>query len=512
MDEIVGASEEEIVVSLSEKLDLPIIILSKYNISPEVTAMVSEDICRYYHLIPMSKIGARLTVAMSNPMNVFAIDHIRRLAGMEVQRVIASTSEIGKAIKYYYGSVKDTQELTEEDLSKVTPPSSPSTNIAVEIEKEGIDIGAVVSDEQEVTKVSVKMVNLIIMEALTRRASDIHIEPYEEEMKVRYRIDGELVEAIAIPKRFQEPILARLKIMAALDVTQKRLPQDGRFTVRAKDKEVDLRVSSLPIEFGEKIVMRILDKTALALGLDRLGLSKFSQERLSQAVNKHHGMLLITGPTGSGKSTTLYSILSKLNSVERNILTIEDPVEYKLKGIIQVPVRQEIGLTFASGLRSILRQSPDIIMVGEIRDSETADIAIKSALTGHLVLSTLHTNDAASSITRLIDMGIEPFLIASSLETVIAQRLCRRMCTECKDTQKGCARCNHTGYYGRFAILEILILDNKIRNMILKRASCDEIKSYAVSSGMRTLREDALERAEKRETTQEEIARVTSET
>lgn len=506
MDEIVGASEEEIVVSLSEKLDLPIVSLSKYKIDPEVLALVCEDVCYYYHFIPISKIGTRLTVAMSNPMNVFAIDHIRRLTGMDVQRVIASTLEIGKTIKHYYGSLTVDKGVRDEGLSGSAPLSGPS---AITVEKEELEVASVAGEDQEPIKLSVKMVNLILTEALTKRASDIHIEPYEEEMKVRYRIDGELQEAISIPKRFQEPVLARLKIMSALDVTQKRLPQDGRFTLRFKDKEVDLRVSSLPIEFGEKIVMRLLDKTTIAMGLDKLGFSAFSLNRLSQAIKKPHGMLLVTGPTGSGKSTTLYSILSQLNSVDKNILTIEDPVEYKLKGIIQVPVRQEIGLTFASGLRSILRQSPDIIMVGEIRDSETADIAIKSALTGHLVLSTLHTNDSASSITRLIDMGIEPFLLASSLETVIAQRLCRSICSECK--LKGCSRCNNTGYYGRFAILEILLLDSKIRNMILKQASCDELKAYAVSTGMKTLREDGLEKVEKGETTLEEVSRVTSE-
>jgi type IV pilus assembly protein PilB len=353
-------------------------------------------------------------------------------------------------------------------------------------------------------------VNLIILEALKKRASDIHVEPEEKDMRVRYRVDGSLQNILSIPKKSQNAVLARLKIMAGMDITEARVPQDGRFKVKAHRKEVDFRVSALPTSFGTKIVMRVLDRSNLSIGLDRLGFSEYALEKFKDAIARPFGMILITGPTGSGKSTTLYSMISQINSPDKNIISIEDPVEYQLEGITQIQTNSDIGLTFASGLRSLLRQSPDVIMIGEIRDSETADIAIKASLTGQLVLSTLHTNDSVSAINRLIDMGVEPFLIASSVILVAAQRLCRVICKTCKGKSEDCKTCSSTGYYGRQAIIEVLSIDDKIREMTIDRASEDKIKNYAISQGMKTLREDAMEKYKRGITSKEEIMCVTS--
>ena len=385
----------------------------------------------------------------------------------------------------------------------------------------------------------VKMVDLILAEALKKRASDVHIEPTEKELRIRYRIDGSLQEAFSLPKRNQNAVLTRLKIMSRLDITESRLPQDGRFKVKLDNKEIDFRVSVLPLNYGGKFVLRALDKSNLGVGLEKLGFLKETLEIFNEGLKRPYGMMLITGPTGSGKSTTLYSILNRLNTPEKNIITIEDPVEYQVEGITQIQARPEIGLTFATGLRGLLRQSPDVIMVGEIRDFETADIAIKASLTGELVLSTLHTNDAAGAITRLIDMGVEPFLIASSVILAAAQRLCRRICPYCKTKVdipasvfervgvskkeleeskvdkffkgKGCNRCNDTGYYERMGTLEILLIDDKIRDMIIKCVPSDQIKEYAVKHGMSTLRNNALKKFFNGDTTLEEVIRITTE-
>lgn len=355
----------------------------------------------------------------------------------------------------------------------------------------------------------VKIVNLILIESLKRRASDIHVEPEEDSLRVRYRVDGSLHEVLTIPKKNQNAVLARLKIMSGMDITESRIPQDGRFKIRARNKEVDYRVSVLPTSFGAKVVLRALDKSNLSMGLDKLGFSEYTLQRFKEAIAMPFGMILVTGPTGSGKSTTLYSVINQLNTADKNIITIEDPVEYQVEGITQVQANSDIGLTFASGLRSLLRQSPDVIMIGEIRDSETADIAIKASLTGQLVLSTLHTNDAPTAISRLMDMGVEPFLIASSIILVAAQRLCRVVCKACNG--KGCEKCSSTGYYGRRAILEVLRVDDKVRELIIDRASVDKVRNYAISKGMKTLRQDAMEKYEKGVTTKEEVLRVTSE-
>jgi type II secretory ATPase GspE/PulE/Tfp pilus assembly ATPase PilB-like protein len=381
----------------------------------------------------------------------------------------------------------------------------------------------------------IRMVNLVIKEALKQRASDIHIEPMEDVVRVRYRIDGVLQDVMNIPKANQNPVIIRIKIMSRLDITATRVPQDGRFKMKFKDTEVDFRVSLLPTTFGQKIVLRVLDKKNLSIGLDGLGFSKKSEEILQRGMLKPFGMLLVTGPTGSGKSTTLYSILNALNTVERHIITAEDPVEYLVDGLAQIEVRSNIGFTFASALRAILRQSPDIVMVGEIRDSETADIAIKSALTGQLVLSTLHTNDAAGALTRLVDMGVEPFLVASSLVMIVAQRLCRKICTHCKEEitipkevldklntpipkgtkffhGRGCEACRQTGYRGRLGVTEILDVDDMVRDMLLRGESSDAIKEYArKEQGMLTLWDDIGQKFILGETTLEEVYRVTSE-
>jgi type IV pilus assembly protein PilB len=399
------------------------------------------------------------------------------------------------------------------------------------LKSDEIELSAAVQDSEK--PVIVQLVDLILSESLRKRASDIHIEPEADGMRVRYRIDGSLHDLIKLPKKNQNAVIARLKIISNLNITENRVPLDGRFKVKFEGKEIDFRVSSLPTTFGQKFVLRLLDKGNLSIGLDKLGFSSEPLRIFKEAVTKPFGMILVTGPTGSGKSTTLYSVLNQLNTPEKNIITIEDPVEYQLDGITQIQVKPDIGLTFAEGLRSVLRQSPDVIMVGEIRDSETADIAVKASLTGQLFLSTLHTNDALTAVTRLIDMGIEPFLVASSLIMLCAQRLCRRVCPKCKKpveipqdylkeigfTEKavfykaeGCKYCNNTGFYGRIAILEAVLIDDRLRELIIKKRSLDEIKEYAVKNlGMRSLRDDAFIKVKEGMTTLDEAIRITTE-
>lgn len=519
-------TQQDLLAVLSRGLAIPAIRLSRYKLDPALTELVPERIAKQYRLIPVSRLGKTLSVAMADPLNVLALDDLAMLTSMEISPVIASEKEVDQAIRNLYQSAADQLGAFLE--------SAPA--------EEGEPAGAEAEEVMELTAFGmegkrapiVKVVDLMIAEAVRARASDIHVEPYEEEVRVRYRVDGSLQEAFRVAKKFQNAFLTRLKIMAQMDITENRVPQDGRFKARLENKEIDFRVSALPISFGNKVVMRLLDKSNLSLGLDQLGLLPDSLAAFKKATSRPYGMILVTGPTGSGKSTTLYSVLAEMNQPVRNILTIEDPVEYQLDGVTQVQVNPEIGLTFANALRSFLRQAPDVILVGEIRDGETADIAIKASLTGQIVLSTLHTNDASSAITRLTDMGVDPFLLSSSLIFVAAQRLCRQICPRCRVSDeagaeklkalgaklpagktltrgKGCTYCRKTGFRGRFAILEAMLVDDRVREMMIARRSPDEIKAYCIGHGMRSLRQEGLEHCLAGRTTPEEIVRVTSE-
>lgn len=522
--------EKDLALLLSSSLNLPFFNLSRFKIDPEVVKIIPEKLAKQYRLIPVSRISKNLTVAMSDPLNVFAIDDIKALTSYNIDPIISTDKEIMEAIHNYY-SVESTQLAQILKEVKEADETEP-LEVATTIEQEMLNV----EEAAEKSKIPpiVKVVNLMLTEALGKRASDIHVEPQEDGLRVRYRIDGALHDAYILPKKDQNAILTRLKIMSGVDITEWRIPQDGRFRIKSHDKEVDFRVSVLPTNHGSKIVMRALDKASLSIGLDKLGFLPEPLDGFKEAISKPYGMILVTGPTGSGKSTTLYSIINKLNTPEKNIVTIEDPVEYQIEGITQVQVNPEIKLTFANGLRSVLRQNPDIILIGEIRDFETADIAIKASLTGQLLLSTLHTNDACSAITRLVDMGVEPFLVASSLIAVAAQRLCRRICPSCKEPcevtpavlerleievgketvfyhGRGCNKCGNTGYYGRMGTLEILLIDEEINDMIIRRKSIDEIKEYAVSKGMKFLRDNAFQKCISGMTTIEEVLRITTE-
>jgi type IV pilus assembly protein PilB len=519
-------NEKELMLLLVKELHIPTINLSKYKIDPTLKEIIPEKVARQYRIIPISKLGHIVTVAVSDPFNIFAVDDLKNITGKEIDVVISTDSDIIQAINIYYGS-RGSSSVT--DISKdisVGDFEVLSGEDSAEISDEAVN-------ESEQAPI-IKMVNLIIKEALRQGASDIHIEPTPDNVRVRYRIDGVLRDVFNVPKENQNAMIVRIKIMSRLDITSNRVPQDGRFKLKTSTQMVDFRVSLLPIIFGQKVVMRVLDKKSLSIGLTGLGFSAKAVEQLQNAVTKPFGMILVTGPTGSGKSTTLYSIINQLNTIDKNIITVEDPVEYLIEGLTQIQARPEIGLTFAEGLRAILRQSPDIVMVGEIRDSETADIAIKASLTGQLVFSTLHTNDAAGALTRLVDMGVESFLVASSLVMVTAQRLCRRICINCKEKVKipdevfeglgfspkqttvfyhgkGCEACRQTGYRGRMGVTEILDLDDPVREMLIKGASSDGIKKYAIKhQGMITLRDDMLAKFSAGETTLEEVLRVTT--
>ena len=523
-------SDKELTSILSAELKIPFLNLAKYKIDPEIVKMIPEKLARKHQIVPVSRIGNTLTLAMVDPFNIIAVDDIGILTKSKIDCVLATEKDILEALDKAY--VSDAQTMNDlasqmggEDLEIVKGQEDPDSATA---SGKGDDAPII------------KIVDLILREALKKRASDIHIEPFENNVRVRYRIDGALYETLQIPKKNQNAVLTRLKIMSKLDITEHRVPQDGRFKIKLPEKEVDFRVSLLPVQFGNKVVMRILDKSTISFGLDSLGFLPETLNAFKEGVAKPFGMMLITGPTGSGKSTTLYSILSQLNTPERNIITIEDPIEYQVKGITQIHARPEVGLDFANGLRAILRQSPDVVMVGEIRDAETADVAIKASLTGQLVLSTLHTNDASSAMTRLMDMRVEPFLIASSVVLVAAQRLCRKVCQNCKEKidiplevfkkmgvsleklvpdskerqflkGRGCDKCGNTGYRGRIAVLEVLMVDDAIRDLIVKRVSSFEIKDYATKNGMTTLREDAIKKMCQGVTTLDEVIRVTTE-
>jgi type IV pilus assembly protein PilB len=520
--------EKDLIVALSRELDIPPADLSRLRISPEIIKLIPKHVAIHYGVIPISKIGKTLTVAMSDPLNVFAMDDIKVLTGFSIRPIISTEKSITQAIERYY-----TTPAAEaiEDIIKEAKKSKMEIVIEEGKEEKGPDSSDLLRLAQETPVI--KITNILLAESINKRASDLLIEPLENELRVRYRVDGILQEAKAPPKSMQNAIISRIKVMADLDIAERRLPQDGRFKIKIGNRMVDFRVSIIPATFGEKAALRVLDKLTLMLEIDKLGFEQGSLKDIKRYSSRPHGMILVCGPTGCGKTTTLYSILNFIDRPEKNIVTVEDPVEYQLQGINQVTYREDIGLTFASALRSILRQDPDIIMVGEIRDFQTADIAIKAALTGHLVLSTLHTTDAAGSIVRLINMGTEPFLIASSVIMVAAQRLLRKLCPNCKEAYeveehlkkeiglakdkkwvfyrpKGCEACGGTGYLGRIGIIEVLNLTPAIKELIMKRASEAEIKIAARKAGMSTLRENGLCKVKAGITSLEEVIRVTA--
>jgi len=521
-------SEEDLVVTLSEQLGIPHIRLAHYKIPKEVLKEVPETLARQYQMLPISVTGDVLTLGMADPLNIMALDDLKMLTSYEIEPVVALMSELVDAIEAHYGVGKQSAELYNELVA-----DDSSDNL--EVIEEQDDITDMVSMEAEAQDAPVvRLVNLILVNALEATASDIHVEPYEKILRVRYRVDGVLEETKNPPKSVQPALISRLKIMSNLDIAEHRLPQDGRFRIKFKGREIDFRIAFLPCYYGEKVVMRVLDKGNLTLELDKLGFEAQPMEAFSEALALPYGMLLVTGPTGSGKTTTLYSALHKLNQPTSNIVTVEDPVEYELFGVNQVQTHADIGLTFASALRQILRQDPDIVMVGEIRDEETADTAVKAALTGHLVLSTLHTNDAASVFTRLTDMGLEPFLVQSSVALAAAQRLMRRVCPDCKESvdvpedvleriqfrpgddppnfvrARGCSRCKDTGYKGRLAVIEAMPNYAELQELVLKRAASTQLKEMAIKCGMKTLRQNALAKAARGITTIEEVLRTTA--
>jgi type IV pilus assembly protein PilB len=518
-------TEQDMMVSMGRCLGAHPVTLAKMRVPQDVIDLIPKDLGQTYKMVAVARLGRKLFVAMADPLNVLALDDLRRVRPTTQIIPLISTE---KAVTDFLNNVQ-TQVgggidaiLKEVDDSEIELAKDKADEINLDQLVESSEEGPVI-----------KLVNLMLVQAIKDRASDIHIEPFEKQLRLRYRVDGVLYDSTAPPKGLQSAIASRIKIMSNLDIAERRLPQDGRFRIKLAGREVDLRVSVLPTVHGEKIVMRVLDKGTLSLNLDGLGLPPDNLEKFKNAIDAPHGMILMTGPTGSGKTSTLYAVLTQLNTSDVNIVTVEDPVEYQMVGVNQVQVKPEIGLTFASGLRSILRQDPDIVMVGEIRDSETADIAVKAALTGHLVLSTLHTNDSPGAIARLVDMGIEPFLVSSSLLMVCAQRLLRKICPHCKETLKvppdvtsrlglsnedvsantyyrgrGCSRCKDTGFLGRLAILEVLSITNALREQILHDTSAKVLKDLALKEGLKTLRLAGLEKAKAGLTSLDEVLRV----
>ena len=526
-------SDEDVTNFLSRQYGVPAINLSYFEIDPAVVKLIPYETAKRYQILPLSRVGASLTIAMVDPTNVFAMDDIKFMTGFNIEPVVASESSIVEGIDKAYGTSKE-EEL--EQVMQSMNDAGESTDIEVQNEEQELELKELekAADEAPI----VKLVNLVLTDAVKRGASDIHMEPYEKEFRVRFRIDGVLQLIMNPPLKLKDAITSRLKIMAKLDISEKRLPQDGRIMLKmqigGKKKQLDFRVSTLPTLWGEKIVLRLLDKENLRLDMTKLGFEQESLTKFEKAILKPYGMVLVTGPTGSGKTNTLYSSISRLNQVDTNIMTAEDPVEFQLGGVNQVQMKEQIGLNFAAALRAFLRQDPNIILVGEIRDFETAEIAIKAALTGHLVLSTLHTNGAPETITRLMNMGIEPFLVATSVHLICAQRLVRRICKDCaepvemppqalidegytpeeaKTVQimkgKGCATCNKTGYKGRTGLYEVMEVDDEIRELVLVGASALELKKKAIERGMITLRRSGLIKVAQGWTTLEEVARET---
>ena len=518
-------TEDQITEVLSEQYGVPAVNLSEVDIDPEVIRLVPEDMAKTHTLIPINKAGSILIVAMSDPSNISVVDEVRFKTGYSVEVVVTSEDAIKRSIDKYYDSASTMKEVM-----------ASFDDSGVEVAEEAK--GETVSDLEKASGDApvIKLCNMILTEAIKKKASDIHIEPFEDEFRVRYRIDGVLYEVMKPPLKLKNAVTSRIKIMSKLDISERRLPQDGRIKLRvSKDQDMEYRVSVLPSIHGEKIVLRLLDKSNLQLDMTKLGFEPGQLKVFKESIEAPYGMILVTGPTGSGKTTTLYSALSELNKITDNICTAEDPVEFSLKGIIQVHMQEEIGLNFAAALRSFLRQDPDIIMVGEIRDFETAEIAVKAALTGHLVLSTLHTNDAPSTITRLLNMGVEPFLVASSCNCIVAQRLARKTCKECKEPVKvppaslvelgiseeeapkttiyrgvGCPNCNSTGYRGRVAVYEVMGIGDELKELILGGASALDLKRAAMRLGMKSLRQSALNKLKEGVISVEEVLRVST--
>jgi type IV pilus assembly protein PilB len=560
-------TEDKLVAFLSKQYGVPAINLSEYKIEPSVMKLIPADMAKKYLIMPVARVGATLTIAMTDPSNVFAIDDVKFMTGYNVEVVVSSESAIINAItEHYFGKgemltptaassvskqssleakdytlsdddlagpqafddmMDDGPQVSVDDFDQIV--GSALDNVDVLEEKEDTEV------VKDVEAPIVKLVNGIFVNAIKTGASDIHIEPYEASLRVRYRVDGVMYTVMNLPTKIRAALTSRIKIMSKLDIAERRLPQDGRIKLKlGKKREIDFRVSTLPCLFGEKTVLRILDKSNLQVDLTKLGFEEAALQDFLEALNKPYGMLLVTGPTGSGKTTTLYSALNYLNKPDTNIMTAEDPVEYNFMGINQVQVKEEIGLTFASALRSFLRQDPDIIMVGEIRDFETAEIGVKAALTGHLVLSTLHTNDAPGTVSRLLNMGIEPFLVSSSVILILAQRLARKICTQCREEEnvpesallkigfseeesktvkcskgKGCPTCNGSGYKGRIALYEVMLIKDELKELILEGASSAELKKSAIRLGMKTLRMSGLTKVAEGTTSMEEVMRVT---
>jgi type IV pilus assembly protein PilB len=544
--------EEQVTALLSKQYGVPAINLAQFKIDPTIVKLIPAETARKYQIIPLSRSGSSLTIAMTDPTNVFAMDDIKFMTGYTVEPVVASEVALTDAIEQYYPSAKtaaqktgkpangtgggSTLEMASRGLEELQASLGGPGDVEVLQELEEISAEALAKQGEDAPVV--RLVNVVLMSAIQKGASDIHIEPYEKELRVRYRIDGILYNIMAPPMKFRDAISSRIKIMAKLDIAEKRLPQDGRIKIRYNEsgepKEIDFRVSVLPTLFGEKIVLRLLDKDKLMLDMTRLGFEPESLLKFETAIQRPWGMVLVTGPTGSGKTNTLYSSIARINTPETNIMTAEDPVEFNLAGVNQVQVKENIGLNFAAALRSFLRQDPNIILVGEIRDFETAEIAVKAALTGHLVLSTLHTNDAPSTVNRLMNMGIEPFLVANSVHLICAQRLVRRVCTHClapsplppaallqagygvEDANTvtpvkgaGCDKCNMTGYKGRVGLYEVMEITEEMRELILVGASGLELRRKAIDEGMITLRQSGLRKVKDGMTTIEEVVRET---
>ena len=553
-------SDDMITAVLSRQYGIPSVNLDLFNIDPAVLSLIPQDVAQKHSVLPLSRVGATLTLAMVDPTNVFAMDDVKFMTGLNVEPVLVAETSVQQAIAKYYGTSREIELASMAEEVKYEASSNGSNGSGaithadlISLDSIDFDHGQtedveVVEDNEEIdlstlSRMSedapvVRLVNVLLVDSLRRGASDIHVEPYEKELRIRFRIDGVLYDVMHPPLKLRDALISRIKIMSKLDISEKRLPQDGRIKIKVKvdsrSRELDFRVSTLPTLFGEKVVLRLLDKQNLMLDMTKLGFEPESLVKFKRNISKPYGMVLVTGPTGSGKTNTLYSALQSLNTVDTNIMTAEDPVEFNLPGINQVQMKEQIGLNFAAALRSFLRQDPNIILVGEVRDFETAEIAIKAALTGHLVLSTLHTNDAPSTISRLMNMGIEPFLVATSVNLIQAQRLIRRICKDCKQEHqtpaealievgfsadeartiktykgKGCSTCNNTGYKGRIGLYEVMEITDEIRELILIGASALELRKKAIDDGMITLRESGLYKIRRGVTTPEEVVRET---